>query len=309
MKLSASIAAKRFGRRARKHPRRQQAPLRPLALRWRRLLRPAAAAGIKQLVRSYSNSWFSQVHLHLGWSTTVNNRFRHLRQSPAPAPVVRPLRETLSVTRSLSPDIPTPSTGRRLPRVAGTRIVFRRNVFRLPDGIPATARQAMLRGVAPTPDAPVGSIPRRGRIAGLAHRRGAIKVDAPARQQPAPSVLRSLTWARGAPRERTPDAQAVVRSDRVRTAKAPIELVWRAQHGTGAGASDGMMVVGGPTALAAPATMSRSPTPATAAARVIAESEKARPVPLDPALVDRLTEDVIRRVERRVRIERERRGI
>jgi hypothetical protein len=30
---------------------------------------------------------------------------------------------------------------------------------------------------------------------------------------------------------------------------------------------------------------------------------------LDPRLVDRLTDDVIRRVERRVRIERERRGL
>jgi hypothetical protein len=30
---------------------------------------------------------------------------------------------------------------------------------------------------------------------------------------------------------------------------------------------------------------------------------------LDPALVDRLADDVIRRVERRLRIERERRGI
>jgi hypothetical protein len=30
---------------------------------------------------------------------------------------------------------------------------------------------------------------------------------------------------------------------------------------------------------------------------------------LDPALLDRLTDDVIRRVERRVRIERERRGV
>jgi hypothetical protein len=30
---------------------------------------------------------------------------------------------------------------------------------------------------------------------------------------------------------------------------------------------------------------------------------------LDPGMMDRLTDDVIRRVERRVRIERERRGI
>jgi hypothetical protein len=95
----------------------------------------------------------------------------------------------------------------------------------------------------------------------------------------------------------------------VRTAKAPIELVWRAQHSAAANASDGMMVVSGSTTLAAPATMPRSPAPATAAARVIAESEKARPASLDPALFDRLTEDDIRRVERRVRIERERRGI
>jgi hypothetical protein len=308
MKLSACIAAKQFGRRVWKHPRRQRTPLRPLALRWRRLPRPVAAR-VVQPPHSASNTWFSQVHLHLGWLAAVNNRFRQFPpQAPSTAPSARSFRETLSVSRSLRPDIPGPSTGHRLPLAAGARIVFRRNVFRLFDGMPITARQAMRRRIAPTPDAPVNSIARRMRVADLAHRRGAIKVDAPVRQRPAASGLRSLAWARSTPRGRTLDAPAVVRSERVRIAKAPVELVWRAQHSVASGASDGMMVVSGSMALATPAAVSRSPVPA-AASRVTSESEKARPAPLDPMLVDRLAEDVIRRVERRVRIERERRGI
>lgn len=308
MKLFACIATKRFGRRVRKHPRRQQTPLRPLTLRWRRLPRPTAARTVQPPHLS-SNSWFSQIHLHLGWSTTVNNRFRQVPpQAPSPAPPVRSFREPLA-DRSLRPGIPTLSPGPRPRRAAAASIVFRRSIFKVVDGMPAGARQAMRRRVAQAPDAPVSSVSRRLRVRALAHRRDAIKVDAPLSPRSLPSVRRPLMWARSAPRERTPDSQAVVRSERVRTAKAPIELVWRAQHSAAANASDGMMVVSGSTTLAAPATMSRSPAPATAAARVIAESEKARRASLDPALVDRLTEDVIRRVERRVRIERERRGI
>lgn len=308
MKLSACIAAKRFGRRARKHPRRQQTPLRPLALRWRRQVRPAAAR-IGRPLGTPSNSWFSQVHLHLGWSTTVNNRFRRfLPQAPAAPPSVRSLREPSSASRSLRPGIPTLSTGHRPSRARGASIVFRGGIFRVVDRVPAGARQAMRRGVAPWPDAPASSMSRRPRILALAHRCDAIKVDPPVPQGPVLPVRQPSMRARSAPRERAPESRAVVRSERVRSAKASIELVWRAGHSAAAGASDGMMVVSGSTALAAPSTTSRSAVPATAT-RMMGESEKARPVPLDPMLVDRLTEDVIRRVERRVRIERERRGI
>lgn len=52
--------------------------------------------------------------------------------------------------------------------------------------------------------------------------------------------------------------------------------------------------------------------PARSAADAVAGSTPPlplQPIPFDAALVDRLTDDVIRRVERRVRIERERRGL
>jgi hypothetical protein len=41
----------------------------------------------------------------------------------------------------------------------------------------------------------------------------------------------------------------------------------------------------------------------------VADGAAARITDLDPRLLDRVTDDVIRRVERRVRIERERRGL
>jgi hypothetical protein len=48
------------------------------------------------------------------------------------------------------------------------------------------------------------------------------------------------------------------------------------------------------------APVSRQPTPSAALLKL---------TDIDPRLMDRLTDDVIRRVERRVRIERERRGL
>lgn len=307
MKLFGCIAAKRFGRRARRHPRRQQTPLRPLALRWRRLPRPAVAGIVRQQAPS-SNAWFSQVHLHLGWSTTVNSRFRQFPpRPPAAVPSARSFSEPLQASRSRRPGMLLLSTGHRPPRAAGVSMVFRRSV-RVVDGAAIGVRQAMRHGGAQAPDIPVSSVSRRLRILAPAYRRDAIKVDAPVPPRSRPSVRQPLMWGRSTPRERTPDSRAVERLERVRTGKAPIELVWRARHSSAADASDGMMVVTGSAALPAPPTVSRSAVQVSPA-RVTGESEKARPVPLDPALVDRLTEDVIRRVERRVRIERERRGI
>jgi len=64
-----------------------------------------------------------------------------------------------------------------------------------------------------------------------------------------------------------------------------------------------------------PGPAASSPARSAASLTTAAEASSAkRPAPLrmtdlDPAFVDRLTDDVIRRVERRVRIERERRGL
>jgi hypothetical protein len=89
----------------------------------------------------------------------------------------------------------------------------------------------------------------------------------------------------------------------------PLELVWRAPAKTAAGPfhETAGTEANGSTMTSLQATSFRaggSPEASQAAA-----TAKARPMPFDSSIMDRLAEDVIRRVERRVRIDRERRGI
>jgi hypothetical protein len=83
----------------------------------------------------------------------------------------------------------------------------------------------------------------------------------------------------------------------------PVELVWRA-HGSAA--------TGG--AVSPAATMSASPSHATraftsATPPVKSERSVVWATAFDPALAERFADDVIRRIDRRARIERERRGL
>jgi hypothetical protein len=96
-----------------------------------------------------------------------------------------------------------------------------------------------------------------------------------------------------------------VRSER------PAELVWRAALRSTAGASSGARHAD--RAAPSPQVPSAAPFPrpeagVEAPARA-ADGAAVRITDLDPRLLDRVTDDVIRRVERRVRIERERRGL
>jgi hypothetical protein len=89
-------------------------------------------------------------------------------------------------------------------------------------------------------------------------------------------------------------------------AKRPPELVWRAPA-KAAGPLHEMAATeaNGPAMTAIRATSFRTGGSAEASQAAAI----ARPMPIDPSLMDRLAEDVIRRVERRNRIDRERRGI
>jgi hypothetical protein len=86
------------------------------------------------------------------------------------------------------------------------------------------------------------------------------------------------------------------------------EIVWRARAGRPSEAVDFSNAEARPALVT---SIARS-APERAAAPVVQYSSTDRAIvratALDPALVDRLAEDVIRRLERHVRIERERRG-
>jgi hypothetical protein len=89
-----------------------------------------------------------------------------------------------------------------------------------------------------------------------------------------------------------------------------LDLVWRGPMAIAPAAFDGAAPQHSVTALAALST-SMDPAPAAATAQDAPRRERdaLRALALDPAVADRLADDVIRRVERRIRIERERRGI
>ncbi len=89
----------------------------------------------------------------------------------------------------------------------------------------------------------------------------------------------------------------------------PVELAWRQSHAEPAGTAKRV-----PTEVpisAAPSARPSSTSPPTSAGVTTAAPGASTPraVSLDSSQLDRLAEDVIRRVERRVRIARERRGL
>jgi hypothetical protein len=103
----------------------------------------------------------------------------------------------------------------------------------------------------------------------------------------------------------TPEAVSVARS-----LAEPVSLVWRTRGRGVAAADDTPMRKTVPAADAAAMPTSapvRGEVPA--AATVEQRAEPSRRLIIDAALAERLAEDVMRRVEKRIRIERERRGL
>ena len=89
----------------------------------------------------------------------------------------------------------------------------------------------------------------------------------------------------------------------------PVELGWRRSDIAVAGTSPQVSIEG--TAPAAPSVRRPSTSPPNVAGMTASPAAigTPRPFSLDASQLDRLTDDVIRRVERRVRIARERRGL
>ena len=96
-------------------------------------------------------------------------------------------------------------------------------------------------------------------------------------------------------------------SDRLRAAdvvaRHSVVLAWRAPAAEIGEGTPGGQMWGGRRASAPPVTA------APGAGVVPAAGDRAAPRMLEPAVAERLVEDVIRRVDRRMRIERERRGL
>jgi hypothetical protein len=111
-----------------------------------------------------------------------------------------------------------------------------------------------------------------------------------------PTIRGSLVW-------RIPDS---ARSPRTRDVQ-PARLIWQAAA-TSTGAPRGTPVTRSSAVRTDPPSGSLLGDPVSSATPRHAPSAPVRLKDLDPGVLDRLTDDVIRRVERRDRIERERRG-
>jgi hypothetical protein len=334
MRLAACVAARTFGSRTRSRPSRWRAPWSSVALRWRRLPQMVAPRVVRSSSPTTLNTWFSHFHLHFGRTETVTARPRPFSsQAPHAMPIVwRQPPEGVPPGRPSTRSYRSLDHGQSLPRLDGS-LAVRHSIFHRTHIVTAAAnRQVPLRRaeqtlrvfgrppsghvVAPNPARRGAAVDTSVRHLTVWRQQRVEPSEAAASKPAAAKRLPELAW-------RTPPKIAAgTRGEAARAgvsdspmaskqlvAKRPPELVWRAPAKTAVGPLNETAgtEANGSTMTSMRATSFRAGGSAKASqAGAIA---KARPMPFDPSLVDRLAEDVIRRVERRVRIDRERRGI
>lgn len=281
-------------------------------------------------VTAIHHVWSSHVHLHT--CTTV----MMLTSAGAPAPDVGMRTRSRAGTSGRRPTLPAAAfAGDR--RHADAIIRMRQG----PGGAPSSSPFGLLpRSKAAPVDDPRAERSRGPALTAfkVAARPFLVPTPARARTVASPKVARPPTGLIGiAPRlapigqrttsarastkpvmpalllRRTPSQRTTLLDGAPGTAamlKRSPELVWRALvAGTAAALEQGTRGHGRPDA--APQAQQIDPPRSAMPMRPSAPRarDEVQSMLLDPALVDRLADDVIRRVERRIRIERERRGI
>jgi hypothetical protein len=135
-------------------------------------------------------------------------------------------------------------------------------------------------------------------------------VMAPANRRRVSDVPPALAVARHRPMAPALDwrGAAPANAPRVR-AVASAPMTWRSTAPSAPGDVEFPRERSAATSAAAEASVAASPRAAAPVAVVPSAPSPAQMKELDPRMIDRLADDVIRRVERRARIERERRGV
>jgi hypothetical protein len=310
--LSARLAARRLLHR-RWSARTPRTAWRPVVLRWRhRWMRHSGEPGRRPGV-PILNLWRMELHLHFGLHPV--ERPRHVSRRVATSPALGRHARRLDLTPakaiaragSPGPALGAASRGSSTAQegvLAVPALAHERGVTALPrvrpaasvDSPPARSREAGRAGgprtvghLARAPQRDTRSITGRRLVLAsemlMRHRRLVTSIGGTAAPRGSSAVspvrwgrLPDLVWSE--PRRAVADA----------TAKTPRTTVAASVARSSGGPASARESTSEPQAPAARVTA----TPITT---------------LDPALVDRLADDVIRRVERRVRIERERRGI
>lgn len=315
LRMPARIAAGRFAssRGATRHP--GAAWWLPLALRWRRARRRARTHAVRGTSRVASPVAFWLAHVHLHLSLTANDRRRSAPRACGPAarkrevPQTRPFRP-LAIIRNASASTPRPAGSRRSHELQPIAVAGRR--FDEPGSVAAfvavEAKPPLLAGRA----APHAESPGIGPAVAV-HRETVAKRSSskPIARRAAPVTRERVVGPVVSSRLRTamPSPSDDPKHALQRPIRRPPELVWPAAARLPAQAAGEQSHVNpSPSSTRA---VPRSGTPAEGSGGETRDSVRTalQPRDLDPALLDRLTDDVIRRVERRVRIERERRGM
>jgi len=310
--LSARTAASRFLPLER--VRRPRGAWRPIALRWR-----TGRSQGRWIARSHratptAHSVLVRLDMRPG-RRVVEWSARRLRPARVPTMWRPPIARTFAAP---VPHLGRPAAGapwarppaRGLHSAVATRLLLAGG-FR---PIPATERSLRPAG-APASMATAGRV-RRSFVVERPGRtsRGLVAERAPAPRRRTPGLhARERHVLHATPmRLPAPTARRSGRAESPRRAPHPApEIVWRRAPAVRTDAAEG----GARAEIGASAVRGSTPAvPAGGEAASATSPHAGRPAApllarLDPALVDRLTDDVIRRVERRVRIERERRGL
>jgi hypothetical protein len=284
-----------------------------LALRWRgRVPRLRRAAAGRPTIATY-NCWFPAFHLHLT-SRTLQPVSRFTAPDPsrlAAAPAARAAFRNGHTTLMLAS--PSPSAASRGGRQASQGFSVRqvrlsrpqpwvtedlRHVNRSPISITTLSRRVHRgRGASYAHEPALALRP----AAGSEETRGLRHVRTPRKW-----LLESQPTAPRSPR--TP-SQGTAARPQTRATHQPAELAWRTLPPVPAAVVDRAAGHAAPMAarplLAAVSLTPDASHPDTRKDRPAAPSTAS----VDARLLDRLTDDVIRRVDRRIRIERERRGL
>lgn len=286
LRLRACHAARRFVRR--RAVRSRRGAWLPIALRWRR--GNAVGAARRDAMRARRGVGGMQVHMHLQRALQRASR----EPDASTRPVVREFQST-SATSSHTTCV-------RRDRNATHRVLREDRAF----GIGRTSRPVAsprLLPRAPQPTAGTRVIAAlRAQVVPMLHPVSrSVEASGAPHDDPRKDVVhpRAQRTAGGAPPS-APPPQSMARL---------LDMVWRTPAPT-------------PPAATAPPTMSARTSPSASDATAAAGLGRTEPAAdaahvradvraqvLDPALVERLADDVIRRIERHARIERERRGL
>lgn len=309
MKLAAQHAARVFVRgRIRRKPRRSPSFWTPAGMRWRNAPRRAPMPFRRRSLPTVSHVWLPQFHLHVGRTGPAGGRLHQISQVPAPAttiswrsfserrtspPIVRmqSVRETSSTLFRPYQDVPVPH------RVASglRKSLTVKHVYRASPGAGKTVSY-----VAGTPQHAIPRVHTRG---GASDKLVEGRTMLSRRLQQMIALDLPTSWRIGQHGLHVRPARPEAGGGATITGRAP-ELVWRAYPGDTMTAQAEVLARGLTTE-----PRSLPPAPASSVNWQMQGGPATPLLTLDPATMDRLAEDVIRRVERRVRIERERRGV